>query len=300
MIGVYDSGFGGLSVLRALRAALPSQDFCYLGDSGRAPYGGRDAEVILDLAEQCVERLFEEGCRLIVVACHTVSCVGLRHLQRRYCMEPSGPERRVLGVTIPAAEAAVACTPPGSAVVWVGTARTVASRTAEIEIHKLAPALPVYGVAAPLLAPMVEEGLGDPADPEGMALARGVIRRYLRPAAGLVAPTVVLGCTHYPLLREAFEAEIAGLWGGAARLLDPAPVVAERLVDWLRRHPGYTEQGQGRLQVLCSGDPAAFARQGERFLKERLAGVQHIREEGGRLALRAHGGEAVGQIMRYK
>ena len=107
MIGVYDSGYGGLTVLRALRAALPRQDFVYLGDSGRAPYGGRDAHTILDFAEQCVERLFEEGCALVVVACHTVSCVGLRHLQQRYAPTPDSPHR-ILGVTIPAAQAAVA------------------------------------------------------------------------------------------------------------------------------------------------------------------------------------------------
>lgn len=84
MIGVFDSGFGGLTVLRHLRVALPQRDFVYLGDSGRAPYGGRSVDTILDLSEQAVERLFEEGCRLVVVACNTVSCVALRHLQRRY------------------------------------------------------------------------------------------------------------------------------------------------------------------------------------------------------------------------
>ena len=86
MIGVYDSGYGGLSVLRALRAALPQHDFVYLGDNGRAPYGGRDVHTILDFAEQAAERLFEEGCKVIVVACHTVSTVALRHLQRRCCL----------------------------------------------------------------------------------------------------------------------------------------------------------------------------------------------------------------------
>ena len=123
-IGVYDSGFGGLSVLRALRARLPEADFLYLGDSGRAPYGGRSPDTILDFAEQAVERLFDEGCKLIVVACNTVSCVALRHLQHHYAPDAQGP-RRILGVTIPAAELVVA-----SGVRRVGilaTARTVAS-----------------------------------------------------------------------------------------------------------------------------------------------------------------------------
>src|SRR6187431_2214954 len=97
-IGVFDSGYGGLSVLRELRRTLPLCDFTYLGDSGRAPYGGRDLATVLDFSEQCVERLFAEGCRVVVVACHTVSCVALRHLQARY----GGEKQRVLGVTIPA------------------------------------------------------------------------------------------------------------------------------------------------------------------------------------------------------
>jgi glutamate racemase len=150
-IGVYDSGFGGLTVLRALRAALPHQDFVYLGDAGRAPYGGRDVDTILDFAEQCVERLFGEGCRLVVVACHTVSCVALRHLQLRYAA--GGGDRRILGVTIPAAEAATARSAGRIGV--VATARTVASHTWITEIAKLGPH-EVVQVAAPLLAPIVE------------------------------------------------------------------------------------------------------------------------------------------------
>src|ERR1700722_13813247 len=99
-IGVFDSGVGGLSVLRELRKHLPHEDFLYLGDSGRAPYGGRDLATVLDFAGQCVDLLFAEGCRLVIVACHTVSSVALRHLQHTR----AGADRRILGVTIPAAE----------------------------------------------------------------------------------------------------------------------------------------------------------------------------------------------------
>src|SRR5512145_3358618 len=154
MIGVYDSGFGGLTVLRALRAALPDQDFVYLGDSGRAPYGGRDVDTILDYSEQCIERLLEEGARLIVVACHTVSCTALRHLQRKYAPDPNG-HKRILGVTIPTAQAAVRLSEGHIGI--LGTARTVQSGTFGIEIGKLS-SHRVSAVAAPLLAPIVEEG----------------------------------------------------------------------------------------------------------------------------------------------
>src|SRR6476620_3473836 len=129
MIGVYDSGYGGLTVLRALRAALPTHDFCYLGDSGRAPYGGRDTGTLLDFAEQCAERLFEEGCPLIVVACHTISCVALRHLQRKYVGSVDRASRRILGVTIPAAQAAVAASSTRAGahghIAVLGTFRTI-------------------------------------------------------------------------------------------------------------------------------------------------------------------------------
>jgi glutamate racemase len=263
-IGVLDSGFGGLTVLRELRAALPAHEFVYLGDSGRAPYGGREADTILDLAEQCVERLFAEGCRLVVVACHTVSSVALRHLQHRY----GTTDRRVLGVTIPAAECAVART--RGRIGLLGTARTVASGTFTTEVHKLA-AVDVVERAAPLLAPLVEEGWED------TDVAHAAARRYVA-SLGEV-DTLVLGCTHYPLLRRAFE----GALSPEVALLDPPPWVAARLVDWLGRHPGFTTPGAGRLRFLSTGDPERFAQLGARFLGEPVAGVEYLAERGGAL-----------------
>ncbi len=281
MIGVYDSGFGGLTVLRHLRRALPQRDFLYLGDSGRAPYGGRDAYTILDFAEQAVERLFEEGCRLVVVACHTVSCVALRHLQRRYC--PVQGERRVLGVSMPGAEVAVAASAGHIGV--LATERTVASGTYLDEIHKLG-SQQVSQRAAPVLTPLVEEGWED------TDVARLVARRYLQDLDE--ADTILLGCTHYPLLLAALE-EVKP---ASATLLDPSPYVAERLVDWLGRHPGFDQQGSGALRVLCTGDPQRFARLGRRFLGEDLPRVHHVAVVDGRLA---HGDPADaprGQVVR--
>jgi glutamate racemase len=279
MIGVYDSGFGGLTVLRRLRRRLPERDFLYLGDSGRAPYGGRDAGTILDFAQQCVERLFEEGCRLVVVACNTVSCMALRHLQMRYAA--AGSPRRVLGVTIPAAEAAVAASEGHIGV--LATSRAVSSATFETEIHKLGPHR-VTQRAAPLLAPIVEEGWED------TDLAREAVARYVADLPGV--DTLLLGCTHYPLLLPAFEAATR------ARILDPAPYLADRLADWLDRHPGFDAPGAGALRVLCSGDPAAFRAHGQRFLGEPLPEVGHVAEEGGRLAHRERVVHVTGQVLR--
>lgn len=279
-IGVYDSGYGGLTVLRQLRRVLPELDYVYLGDSGRAPYGGRDVDTILDFAEQCVERLFGEGCRAIVVACHTVSCVALRHLQHRY----GSDERRILGVTIPAAEAAVAMT--RGHIGFVGTARTVSSHTFRTEVRKLSADVRVSEVAAPLLAPIVEEAWED------TDIARSAVQRYLEKFGDI--DTLVLGCTHYPLLERAFQE----LTPAEVRVLNPAPQVAERFRAWRERHPGLAPAGGGRLRVLSSGDATRFATHGARFLGEPLPTVEHVSEQNGRLALCPEGLEPVGQVVR--
>ncbi len=282
-IGVFDSGYGGLSVLRAFRAKLPEVNFTYLGDSGRAPYGGRDLDTVLDFAEQCVERLFLEGCRVVVVACHTVSCVALRHLQQRY----GGPERRLLGVTIPAAETAVARTQ--GHIGFIGTMRTVASRTFWTEVSKLDPDLRVTEVAAPLLAPIVEQGW------ETTEIARLAVCRYLEQFGDI--DTLVLGCTHYPLLRPIFEGAVKP----GVEVIDPGPFVATRFVDWLSRHPEFApgrSSGGGSLRILSSGDTAQFARHAERFLGEAPPPVEHVAEKNGRLAFSPENGEPLGQFVR--
>ncbi len=279
MIGVYDSGFGGLTVLRRLRETLPERDFLYLGDTGRAPYGGRDVHTLLDFAEQCVERLFEEGCRLIVVACNTVSCVALRHLQRRYAGE--GSPRRILGVSIPAAEIAVASSAGHIGI--LATHRTVASNTFAVEIAKLG-SHRVTQRAAPLLAPLVEEGW------ESTEIARLTVARYLEGLGDI--DTLLLGCTHYPLLLPAFEAATT------ARVLDPAPFLAQRLAAWLQRHPDFDAPGTSALRVLCTGDPASFQAHARRFLGEPLPMVGHVAEESGRLAHRATMEIVTGQVLR--
>ncbi len=284
MIGVYDSGFGGLDVLRHLRAALPRRDFVYLGDSGRAPYGGRDAHTILDFAEQATERLFEEGCRTIVVACNTVSCVALRHLQQRYCGPDS--DRRVLGVTIPGAELAVEQSAGHIGI--IATQRTVDSGTYVAEIAKLGDHR-VTQLATPLLTPIVEEGW------EGTDIALMAVERYLSQLPDI--DTLLLGCTHYPLLLPVISVRLRP----GVTVLDPAPYTAGRLVQWLARHPGFDAEnpgGRGELRVLCTGDPERFAQLGTRFLGVPMPPVQHVAEVDGRLAHRDPSEAPVGQVVR--
>lgn len=280
-IGVFDSGVGGLSVLRELRKRLPQEDFLYLGDSGRSPYGGRDLATVLDFAEQCADLLFAEGCRLIVVACHTVSCVALRHLQQRF----AGTDRRILGVTIPAAERAVTLT--RGHIGFLGTRRTVASHTFRTETAKLNPGVRVTEVAAPLLAPIVEEGW------EESEIARLSVERYVAEVGEV--DTLVLGCTHYPLLRHVFEQVLSP----DVQLLDPAPFVAERLVDWLNRHPEFRSQNPScRLRVLSSGDTSRFAKNAARFLGTEPPVIEYVAERNGRFAFLREHSEPVGQFVR--
>lgn len=282
MIGVYDSGFGGLTVLRHVRDRLPHHSTVYLGDSGRAPYGGRDPHTILDFSEQAVERLFEEGCRLVVVACHTVSCVGLRHLQQRYCAPGSG--RRVLGVAIPGAEIATATS--RRHIGLLATGATVRSGTYAVEVAKLGPHR-LSAQPAALLAPLVEEGWED------TAIARDALRRYLALLPGI--DTLLLGCTHYPLLQDA----LADVVDEGVTVVDPGPFVADRLVDWLGRHPGFSApEAHPTHRVLCSGDPVRFAELGARFLGRPLPPVEAVAEVGGRLAPRVGGRVHTGQVVR--
>ncbi|TLD71408.1 glutamate racemase [Phragmitibacter flavus] len=280
-IGVFDSGYGGLSVLREMQRVLPDKDFIYLGDSGRAPYGGRDLATILDFAEQCTELLFAEGCKVVVVACHTVSCVALRHLQHRYAND----ERRVLGVTVPAAENAVAVA--RGRIGFLGTRRTVGSHTFRTEVAKLDATAEVKEVAAPLLAPIVEEGW------ECGEIARLAVQQYVEQLGEV--DTLVLGCTHYPLLKAVFEEVLPD----GVNLLDPAPFVAGRFMDWLMRHPSFSESaGSGLVRVLSSGDTARFAVNAERFLGKVPSVVEFVSERGGRLVFSAEGSEPTGQFLR--
>jgi glutamate racemase len=203
-------------------------------------------------------------------------------LQRRYASDPAGLHR-ILGVTIPAAEAAVSVSAGHIGV--IGTTRTISSATFVMEVEKLGPHR-VSGCAAPLLAPIVEEGW------EESDIARLAVSRYVSRFEDI--DTLVLACTHYPLLMTAFR-EAAG---PGVRVLDPSPFVAERLLDWLERHPGYAQPGDGSLSILCTGEPSVFREHGARFLGAELPPVQHVAEEKGRLARRDRVQVVVGQVVR--
>ena len=225
MIGVFDSGFGGLVVLREFLGLLPQYDYLYLGDNARIPYGTRSDRVVIRFTRQAVDYLFGQGCQLIILACHTASAKALRTIQQTYLPERY-PGRRVLGVLIPTVEEALALS-PRKRIGVIGTEGTVTSRSFEMELHKLDPRVEVFQQACPLLVPLIEEG---EQDWEGTTM---ILRRYLSSIQQADVDTLILGCTHYSILKE----KVAALIGNGTRLICSGQVTGAKLVDYLQRHP---------------------------------------------------------------
>ena len=278
MIGVFDSGFGGLTVLSALLGRLPAYDYLYLGDSARAPYGARSFETIFEFTREAVEFLFAQGCPLVVLACNTASARALRNLQQQL-LPAKYPDRRLLGVVRPSAEA-LAGLPPGARpgitppaqiagkVAVLATQGTVASDSYRLELEKLAPGLTLVQAACPLWVPLVEAG-----ELEGPGVDY-FLHRYLDPvlAAAPLPARILLACTHYPLLAP----RIRALVPAEVELLTQGPIVAERLGDWLARHPEMeTRLGRtGDRRFLTTDDPGWFAAQGGRILGRPIAATR--------------------------
>lgn len=224
MLGIFDSGLGGLTVAKAIRQCLPEYQLWYLGDTARLPYGNRSADQVYRFTTEGVHFLLDRGCPLVIVACNTASAVALRRLQREWLPEHF-PDRRVLGVIRPVAEFMATASPSGRIGV-VGTVSTVNSGAYVRELTAANASVRVFQQACPLLVPLIEEGWG--ARPE---MAKRV-REYVRPLQQAGVDALVLGCTHYPMIRSQFRA----VMGDACAIPDPAAIVADKLADYLRRH----------------------------------------------------------------
>ena len=242
MIGVFDSGHGGLTILRGLRARLPERAFVYLGDHAHAPYGAREPEAIYTLTRGNVERLFSIGCCLVLLACNTASAVALCRLQQTW-LPRLAPENRVLGVVVPTIEAVTAVpwhvtSPPEDApgaprrIAVYATRRTVESGSFPQEIARRAPALRVVQQPCPGLVDRIE---ADAPEAEVAAMIRGFVAASLEVLGGAAPDTAILGCTHYPLVARHFA---QALPAGTERL-DQAGLVAESLEAYLARHPEF-------------------------------------------------------------
>jgi glutamate racemase len=270
MIGVFDSGFGGLTVLNSLLTALPQYDYLFLADSARAPYGARSLDVIYEFTLESVEWMFDEGCTLVILACNTASTRALRNIQQIH-LPSRRPDRRVLGVVRPSVEA-LAGLPPGAVpgltlpslvtgiVAVLGTESTIASDSYGMELRKLAPHLELIQQACPLWAPMVEAGQLDGPGTEWF------LRQSLDPVlnSGRRPQRILLGCTHYPLLLPA----IRPLVPPEVEIIAQGEIVASRLANWLERHPQEEARlGRGGLRRFVTTDDAAwFSEHGGRLL----------------------------------
>ncbi len=266
MIGVFDSGFGGLTILQAFIDKLPQNDFIYLGDNARTPYGNKSLDVIYDYTRQAVKFLFRRGSRLIILACNTASAKALRKIQQKW-LPKHYPDRRVLGVVIPLAEVATEISRRRRIGV-IGTRATIESRVYEQELHKLDESLSIYGQSCPLLVPLVEENWVK--KPE----TKMILKKYLRPLKSKHIDTLLLGCTHYPFLKK----DIKRIMGKNCHVMDAPGVVANKLVDYLQRHPEIEESLSKNSQRVfyTTDDTKRFKDFGEKFLGQRISHVHRV------------------------
>ncbi|GAB4239825.1 MAG: aspartate/glutamate racemase family protein [Methyloligellaceae bacterium] len=275
MIGLFDSGHGGLTIFRSLLRQFPQTRFVYLGDHANAPYGNRSSEEILDLTRAGVERLFGQGCRLVILACNTATAIACRSLQQNWLPQAGYPGHNILGVVAPMVEAATqtpwAVTAPQypqkyntDTIAVFGTRRTVASGVYREEILKRCPRVSVIEQECPELAGAIEAGA---AEARLEAMIRADVEAMLERAQGRAPERVILGCTHYPLVEHLFRRHLPP----ATRILSQPQVVADSLEDYLSRHPAYAGAANtagAPPALLTTGDPQTVSRTLELFWPE--------------------------------
>ena len=260
-IGVFDSGYGGLTILSSLVRHLPHHDFIYLGDNARAPYGPRSFETVYAYTREAVQWFFAQGCHLVILACNTASAKALRNIQQ-YDLPLWAPDRRVLGVIRPTAEVIGDYTKTGDVGI-LATDGTVRSESYPMEIRKFFPEVRVWQQACPIWVPLIETGeyLDPSADPfickyPDMLLSRCA---YI--------DTILLACTHYPLL----SARIRRFLPEGVRVIEQGDIVAESLRDYLERHPEMRRRisgadvGEGIRKFYTTDRADIFDREGARF-----------------------------------
>ncbi len=289
MIGVFDSGFGGLTILQSIRKQLPQYDYLYLGDNARTPYGTRSFEVVYEYTWECVNYLFSQGCNLVILACNTASAKALRTIQQRNLPQlwedKHNPEMRVLGVIRPTVEACgmqhTACADslmpnaerrmtPARHIGIFATAGTVASGSYPIEIAKIDPTIIVSQQACPMWVPLIEAGehTSDGADYFVQKYIDGLLQQDPQ------IDTIILGCTHYPLLIE----KLRKYTPAHIQLLAQGDIVAVSLEDYLERHTALeqTLSKNGTCRYLTTESADKFTAAARIFLGEDEIPAEHI------------------------
>jgi len=269
-IGIFDSGYGGLTILDKIRQRLPQYDYLYLGDNARAPYGPRSYEIVYQFTLQAVEKLFGMGCPLIILACNTASAKALRTIQQRdlpRLFPNDNPYRRVLGIIRPTAEVVGRLT-RSRHVGIMATQGTIRSHTYEMEIAKTAPDISVTGEPCPMWVPLVENGEADTPGAD-FFVERHVTNIMTRDP---LIDTIILGCTHYPLLLSSIRRHTPQ----HVTIIPQGEYVAASLEDYLNRHPLMAAQlsTSASARFLTTENPEAFAPSASLFLGHPVVATQ--------------------------
>lgn len=269
-IGVFDSGYGGLTILEQIRRRMPGYDYVYLGDNARAPYGTRSFDVVYRFTLEAVKNLMDvHGCPLVILGCNTASAKALRTIQQNDLPAMADPRRRVLGVIRPTVERLGEISLSGHVGI-LGTPGTIASHSYEMEIEKLFPQFRATGHACPMWVPLVENGEaeGDGAD----WFVRRDLERLLEKDP--LIDTVILGCTHYPLLVDKIKRYLPQ----GISLVAQGEIVADSLADYLSRHAGLEQSLSrgGRCRYVTTESPEKFSLMASRFLHSEVKATQTI------------------------
>lgn len=261
-IGIFDSGYGGLTILHGIRQLLPQYDYLYLGDNARAPYGPRSFDVVYEFTRQAVVRLFEMGCQLVILGCNTASAKALRTIQQND-LPRLDPERRVLGIIRPTAEVIGSLTATRHVGV-LATEGTIKSESYTLEIRKLFPDITVSGVACPFWVPLVEYNEADSPGADYFVKKR-IDQLMLKDPA---IDAIILGCTHYPLLMP----KILKYVNPGIRIVPQGEYVAESLRDYFARHPQVEARCSrgGHVHYLTTENPDRFRESAQIFLHEHV------------------------------
>ncbi|MGH7822804.1 MAG: glutamate racemase [Candidatus Binatia bacterium] len=258
-IGIFDSGIGGLTVVHEILAALPAERLIYLGDTARTPYGTKSAEIITRYSLENTDFMLEKGVKILVVACNAMSAVALDGIRSR------AGKVAVVGVIEPGAKAAAAATASGRIGV-IGTEATIASGAYTAALRRIRPGLEIYTRACPLFVPLAEEGWTE------NDVARAAAAVYLESLRASGIDTLILGCTHYPLLKPT----IGAFLGAGVRLVDSAKETAREVAARLSRDGLRRPEGKGSASFFVTDVPDRFVRVGRRFLGERVESAVRI------------------------
>ena len=266
-IGIFDSGYGGLTVLKSITEKLPDYDFIYLGDNARAPYGNRSFQTVYHYSWQCVQWFFNRGCPLVILACNTASAKALRTIQQ-INLPAAYPDRRVLGVIRPTTEIIGLKTKTGQVGI-LATSGTVESGSYQIEINKFFPAVRVFQQACPIWVPLIENNEQD--NPGADYFVSRYVGELLRQGDDI--DTVLLGCTHYPLLQRL----IAACLPSGTAIVSQGGIVADSLADYLARHPDIDARcsRQGQQQFFTTDSTEDFDRHAKLFYGRQLS-AKHL------------------------